>query len=273
MSSKYLISLKKQGLENLLRSLPPFVKLDITTYIDTHNKAKFIDEVYGEFWALPINVGHKKSMHPKRGQARSLESRKKNALARAIRRLPSHVKIVEETYNGMNNKARFIDEKYGEFWAWAASVFNRNVNHPKRSNDQRMLTNLKRHGVEHAIQSKVFFDKSMQSMNRAVTKKHWKSEEALTCVASFENFVVDYLNLNRIDFLWQPVSFLMPDGCRSYRPDLYLKEKDLWIEIKGVFWGDAKNKWDWFHQQYPNSELWDEKVLKSMGFKYKKRKS
>ena len=49
-----------------------------------------------------------------------------------------------------------------------------------------------------------------------------------------------------------------------YRPDLYLPEGRLWVEIKGYFRKDAQEKWDWFHREHPNSELWDNKKLKEM---------
>jgi hypothetical protein len=55
----------------------------------------------------------------------------------------------------------------------------------------------------------------------------------------------------------------MPDG-RTYRPDLYLTKERKWIEIKGYFYDDAEEKWNWFHETYPNSELWNEKKLKEM---------
>lgn len=37
-----------------------------------------------------------------------------------------------------------------------------------------------------------------------------------------------------------------------------------WAEIKGYFWDDAKEKWKWFNEEKPNSELWDKNKLKEM---------
>jgi len=76
--------------------------------------------------------------------------------------------------------------------------------------------------------------------------------------------VVEYFNKNKIDYNWHAQSFVMDDG-RIYNPDCYLPDLDLWIEIKGYFWDDAEKKWDWFHKNYPNSELWNEKKLKELG--------
>jgi hypothetical protein len=55
----------------------------------------------------------------------------------------------------------------------------------------------------------------------------------------------------------------MPNG-KTYRPDLYLIDQGVWIEIKGYFRKDAQEKWDWFKSQFPNAELWDKKKLKEM---------
>ena len=83
----------------------------------------------------------------------------------------------------------------------------------------------------------------------------------LVCQGSWEKAVVEYFNKNKINFRWQPRSFLMPNG-RKYYPDCYLFSTKKWIEIKGYFRKDAREKWEWFHKEKPNSELWNFKKLK-----------
>jgi hypothetical protein len=83
-------------------------------------------------------------------------------------------------------------------------------------------------------------------------------------------FVVDYLNINKIDFLWQPRTFvtsiLTTKGAYStYRPDMYLIDVGVWVEIKGYMRPHSQIKWDWFLTQFPNAELWNEPKLKMMG--------
>jgi len=34
------------------------------------------------------------------------------------------------------------------------------------------------------------------------------------------------------------------------------------LKLSGYFRKDAKEKWNWFHKTYPNSELWDKEKLK-----------
>lgn len=93
--------------------------------------------------------------------------------------------------------------------------------------------------------------------------KHWYTNDELVCVGSYEKRVVEYLNANKINFRWQPKTFTMPDG-RTYRPDLYLFSNRKWIEIKGYFWDDAREKWEWFNKEKSNSELWNKKKLTEM---------
>ena len=100
---------------------------------------------------------------------------------------------------------------------------------------------------------------------------HWKTGEELVWTASYERKVVDYLNKSMIEFLWQPKTFITPiktnkgDKFSTYRPDLYLSDQDLWIEIKGYMRPVSKEKWNWFHEAYPNSELWNKNKLIELG--------
>jgi ribosomal protein S27AE len=102
-----------------------------------------------------------------------------------------------------------------------------------------------------------------KSQNNSFTLYHWKTNEGLVCQASWEKKVVEYFNKNKINFRWQPRSFLMPDG-KKYYPDLYLFSTKKWVEIKGYMREHNKVKWDWFHKERPNSELWDSIKLKQM---------
>jgi hypothetical protein len=106
--------------------------------------------------------------------------------------------------------------------------------------------------------------KRARSSNNSYILYHWKTGEELVCQASWEKKVVEYFNANKINFRWQPRSFLMPDG-RKYYPDCYLFSTKKWIEIKGYMREHNKNKWEWFHKEKPNSELWNGPKLKQMG--------
>ena len=105
--------------------------------------------------------------------------------------------------------------------------------------------------------------KQAKSQNNSTILYHWKTGEELICRASYEPKVIAHLNKNKIDFDFQ-IPFDMPNKQR-YFIDLYLKEQDLWIEIKGYKRPKNMEKWYWFHSEHPNSELWDKQKLQLLG--------
>lgn len=131
---------------------------------------------------------------------------------------------------------------------------------PKCKVKKSMKTCLERYGADNAMKVPELAMKSAKKQNNSYTLRHWFSQEDIVCVGSWEKKVVEYFNNNRIDYLWHPQTFTMPDG-HTYTPDCYLPDRDMWIEIKGYMRPDAEENWKWFQSEYPNSELWDESVL------------
>ena len=130
---------------------------------------------------------------------------------------------------------------------------------------KREQTCFDRFGVRYPMQNIEIAIKSARNQTISTTLTHWLSKEDIICQASYEVKVVDgYFNPKHIVYNWKPKIFIMPDG-RTYMPDCYLPDSDIWIEIKGYFRKDAEEKWNWFHAQYPNSELWNEEKLIDLG--------
>ena len=125
-------------------------------------------------------------------------------------------------------------------------------------------TCLERYGVEHPSKCPEIAAKMSKGQTEAIVLFHWLTGEEVICVASYEVAVVKHLNNQKVNYVWQKQVFTMPDG-KTYRPDLYLPETDMWIEIKGYFRKDAEEKWNWFHNEHPNSELWNKTKLKEIG--------
>lgn len=241
--------------------LPNHIKLDESTYSFTNAKARFIDSEYGDFFALPNDV-FRGTEHPSRAEKNRIE--KKRLTREQIQaRIPDGMLIDFSTFLTVNDKCRFIDSQYGEFWAYPYNVFA-GKGHPAGRYIKARATTKNRHGHAYPNQNKVFLEKMLTNQNRRETKFNWLTQEPIVCVGSWESKVVDFLNLHSIKYQWQPRFFDLSNGKR-YCPDIFLIEENLWIEIKGRFIGDAEEKWNLFREQIPNSVLWDKNVLKAIG--------
>jgi hypothetical protein len=255
--------------EKLYSAHEDMVTIDESTYKKAKEKARFIDKEYGEFWAEPLYVINRGWKHPQRqilNNRISIEEIKE----RLYKKFKDLITIDESTYRDTHTKARFADKEYGEFWRTPKGVILLGYGHPKRTTEKRKQTCFKRYGVGNPNQSLLISKKQARSTNNRYIKFHWKTNEEIVCVGSYEAKTVEYLNKNRIEFEWQPKVFqtpiVTPTGLlATYRPDLFLINEYKWVEIKGNFRKDAQEKWDWFKSEYSNSELWNENRLKEIG--------
>lgn len=238
-------------LEKIKDKFPSHSRIREETFCGMNVECLFVDEKYGEFVATPKAVINNK-VHRQRAldEKRSVTITKDEFIAL----LPSHIKLVEETFVNMSVKALFIDEKYGEFWKKPTTV-RRGVAHGKRKSEKTKKTCLEKYGKAHYSQVPEIQSKMKRSMRQSVILTHWKTGEEVICVGSYEKIVVEWLNKEKIEFDWQ-----IPFDCfdeKTYYIDLYLPDRDLYVEIKG-WWRQeiSKKKWEWFHEKHPNSALW-----------------
>lgn len=225
------------------------VIIDESTYVKYKTKARFIDKEYGEWWALPSNVIRNKNKHPKR----SLDER-----------------VWCDEYTQSQRK-KFLDPQFQQFMrdSTKKKFGVENVFSSKDIQKQIKRTNIERYGVDNPNKNKEIALRGARTQNKITILKHWSSAVDISCQGTYETAVIEYLNNNKINFDFHPQTFTLSDG-RTYTPDLYLVDQNLWIEIKGTFrfWDptdDAFEKWTWFHKEHPNSELWDQNKLKELG--------
>ena len=89
--------------------------------------------------------------------------------------------------------------------------------------------------------------------NKRSFRSNWEANFAKWCDGS------------GIKWEYEPKAFDL--GNTTYRPDFYLPEFDCWIEIKGYWRDDAKQKMKRFKIQYPtvNIKILDEQKLHEYG--------
>lgn len=222
---------------------------DIVTIVDStyrgmNEKAIFVDRDFGEWPAKPGDVIWKGSGHP----LKWLEKSKNTSLRKFGVDNPSKSEKI---------KAKKRATTFKNFGVESPS-------HSRVIREKAKKTHLERHGSLFPYQSPEIALKAARKVNNPTFKIHWKTGEELLCQGGYESKVVDYLNTNKINFDWQPKTFMMSNG-KTYRPDFYLSDKNVWVEIKGWMRKDAQEKWDWLKAEFPTAELWNQKKLKEIG--------
>jgi hypothetical protein len=118
-------------LEEINRSSGIFIKLDESTYSGMRNPAKFKFSTPDEdktVWYKPSYVVYKflTSKKEKIGIPNAVLSKEE-----VKRRLPPELILDETTYESASQKAKFIDEDFGEWWTKPSGIFL-GYRHPKR---------------------------------------------------------------------------------------------------------------------------------------------
>jgi hypothetical protein len=232
-----------------------------TEYFNTHTKYKWQCEK-GHTWKAEYNnilqerwcpkcakIIRKQTCFEKYGFETPLQNKDLMKISMFNKYGAEHPMFLDDVKNKIKNTNL---KKYG----------SENVFASKEIQERTRQTNLERYGAESPMQNKEIALKVAKSSNNSSILYQWKTKEEIICVGSYEKKTIEYFNDNKIDFDWQ-IKFDMPDG-KKYFVDAYLKESDIYIEIKGYFRKDAEKKWNWFHKEYPNSELWNEKKLREM---------
>lgn len=220
------------------------------TYIGFTSKCVLIDPVYGEWITKPTAVFYSNTRHPNRAKAEYISPNKLTEEQINEKIQDRDIFIKPGTYINTNSAATFVDLEFGEWTAEVINVVYNKSNHPERGQKNKSL-----------------------SQNRKAIFKHWKTGKDVICVGSYECYLVEMLNLYKIDFDWQ-VCFNLSNG-KKYYIDCFIKEFDVYVEIKGQFREDWIIKWDLFKLNYPNIKAYvvDYNCLRSIGYSNHKHRN
>lgn len=90
--------------------------------------------------------------------------------------------------------------------------------------------------------------------------------------SNWEVAYAEWLNQNNIQWEYEPKTFILNDGS-AYTPDFYLNATDEFIEVKGWFTDDHKNRVAKFRNANPNCKLTiaDKQYLEGLGIDLKQK--
>jgi len=126
-------------------------------------------------------------------------------------------------------------------------------------------TCLERFGAECSMQNADVARRNAKSRNNSVTVYHWLTGQEIVCQGSFEVKVVEKLNNEKTNYVWQ-VPFTLSTN-KVYICDIFLPDINLFVEIKGRWFDDAKEKFELWRKEFPdlNVQIWDRPFLRTIG--------
>lgn len=68
--------------------------------------------------------------------------------------------------------------------------------------------------------------------------------------SSWERIVAEKFDSKGIIWKYESKRFVLSDG-RSYLPDFFLPDFDVWIEVKGLWHQKSKEKFEVFRKEFP----------------------
>lgn len=142
----------KRRLNDVHRGL---VQIDPQTYAGTHQKARFIDKEYGEWWANVKSVLSGRG-NPTRGQkARANHhTQSPHQVAKRVREMyGDEVAMDLSSYSGIMGKCRFIDKEYGEWWSTPNDVLSGKRSSARRSGIMSELNTLPAETIQNRIRA------------------------------------------------------------------------------------------------------------------------
>lgn len=99
-----------------------------------------------------------------------------------------------------------------------------------------------------------------QSLNNRGGKCKWFDYKGQKLQGTWELNIAKKLDEMNIDWYKPKVhrdvwTYELDGQEKSYTPDLFLKEHDVYLEIKGYWWGDDKRKMEAVRQQHPEKKI------------------
>ena len=154
---------------------------------------------------------------------------------------------------GAASRERFKDPEY------KARVSSKGMNTGK---DNPMADPINRQKVSRALKGKYTGENHWTYGKPPYSKGHGKgsyfiksSGEKIWLRSSYETRVATVLDTQNISFDYEPKAFPLNGTGTTYRPDFYLCDQKIWLEVKGHMSDSAQKKIDLFREQYPEETL------------------
>lgn len=97
-----------------------------------------------------------------------------------------------------------------------------------------------------------------QSLNNSGGRCKWYEVSGIKVQGTWERNIAE--KFNELNVKWEkvktyPLEYVKNNKIKRYSPDFYLPDFDLYLEIKGYWWGNDREKMDLIIEQNPNIKI------------------
>jgi very-short-patch-repair endonuclease len=232
-------TLSPKEVEEMVKRCIPELRLDYSSYINTHTRAKFIHKDFGEWIIRPNDLLNKKekAVHPKFHQNKLLSPEE---VEKRIQASVPYIKLDYSTYTNTALRARFIDDDYGEWWGLPYDLLKNPRGHPKRAGsysptEEEYINSITKNdkvklvpGTFLGLSKKAkFIDRDYGYFTRIARDIIWGARHQSAGFSyTYENKIAEKLG---IKWFSQEIPII------KKRPDLQITPT-IYMEIDGLYW-------------------------------------
>lgn len=92
----------------------------------------------------------------------------------------------------------------------------------------------------------------LRKMYRTRNRKVFCKKGLIEVKSSYEERMIHLLDELCLKWEYEPKTFYLPEMKKNYIPDFFIEELDIYVEVKGYWYKDAKEKWDSWIKTYPD---------------------
>lgn len=160
--------------------------------------------------------------------------------------------------NGMS--WRDLEREYGVTQQALANAKKRGALVTSRTNSEAQLIRHASGKSTPCVHNPTFLENLSikQSLNNSGGRCKWFEVSGIKVQGTWERNVAE--KFNELNIKWEkvktyPFEYIKDGKVKRYSPDFYLPEYDVYLEIKGYWWGNDREKMDLVIKQNPNVKI------------------
>jgi len=170
----------------------------------------------------------------------------------------SEVHRKARTKQGRKRASRIMKEKWKDENSWWRTEFVSPMKNPKTC--KKVSKTIKRKLIEDDGFRNELLSRAKNNSYGTLIECSQPDGTLVTLRSTFEQRVSIVLSDMGYDWKYEPKTFYLDKLDKTYTPDFYIPSLDLWIEVKGFWHGDSRDKWVEFSRERKSVVLFKDDI-------------